>query len=80
LIIPLGRGTIELSEAVEVFTVCTQSMMLEPVGLSEGYMSALIGHVMKVRVILTSRGQKKLQVLFFYGKIAELAWDPARLS
>jgi hypothetical protein len=39
----------------------------------------IAGYLVRVRVVVATRGQRKLPVLFFYGRISDLLLDPNRL-
>ena len=73
----MQRNTLTLPLPVQCFTVGTHSRCLRewehPQGELEGFFH-------KVKIIHTNRGPKKEgkreEIIFFYGKLATLGWDP----
>jgi hypothetical protein len=65
----------------ELFKVRLQSQTLLHIHAADSGAAVLriAGFPARVRVISVPRGPKKVQVLFFYGRVRDLSFDPARL-
>jgi hypothetical protein len=80
--IPILPQRLLVAWTEEFFTVRTQSCTLHPIRAVDhgAAVMHIRGYPAQVRVIHTSRGQRKLEVFFFYGRLSDLRFDPGRLT
>jgi hypothetical protein len=78
--------TLVFDDTQGCFTVMPQSKVLLPasevqqVDRRRGRRREYIGTPARVRVQSVAKGPRKKTILFYYGKIRELTWDPAKLK
>ena len=61
--------------SLQYFTISTHSRRLSE---CENPTEDMASFFHKVEIIHTTRGQKKEEIIFFYGKMASLKWNPNR--
>ena len=86
----LGASLVEIPQKTKMYIVNKVSCTLEPTPLEQRMLIAMwddrgdnlvnkvFGYVGRVRMYAVKRGQRKVTILFYYGLVCKLYWDPER--
>lgn len=76
LTLPPGTCRIDIHEVAPIYTIQQTSSSLTPIN---EHLPFIRGSAQLVRIVVAKRGQKQTEVLFYYGRVRALTWDPNRL-